>query len=111
MSLTGDSILDLSDTPNADIDLGTITGDGTLTIVGYDEDTSIEFKESASTINSSSQIKFGSFPSSVEGNDLIPAVPEPSTYAGGLLLLFVGIGYQIKKNKASRRKDTTEQSA
>jgi len=100
LTLTGDSTIDLGENPNSTVDVGTITGSGTVTFVGFEDTEQVAFDETGSTINVSDQVLFGDFPGTVDGNgNLVPAVPEPSTYAGGAILLLAGLFHLYRRRK------------
>jgi len=101
LTLNGDSTLDLGDNPEAIIDAGTISGDGTLTVTGFSESTQLQFDEGSSTIEVGDQIMFGDFPGTIGDNGaIIPAVPEPSTILGGVILGACMLGFEIRRRRS-----------
>lgn len=103
LTLTGDSTIDLS-SPDGEttgtINVGTISGGGTVTFTGYTDTTQVQFDDNGSTVDVGSQVMFGNTPGMVtDDGTIIPAVPEPSTYLGGAFLVCFLIGFEIRRRR------------
>lgn len=91
LTLSSDSVIDLQNDPTVTIDLGDISGDGTVNIINYVDTQQIFFDSNGSTIDVASQILFFGNPAQVvNGNQLVPnaaivPIPEPGTIVVGLL--------------------------
>lgn len=106
LTLNGDSTIDLGDNPNVTVDLGAITGSGTLTVINWVDANSIIFNPGSSTIDVGTQVMFAPGGAVIDPNDpskIIPVpVPEPSTYALGALLGVCGAFYEMMRRRKTR---------
>lgn len=94
LTLSGDSVIDLGNDPNAQVNIGNITGDGTVNVINYVNSNQVAFNPGGTHIEVTEQVTFEGSPSRIDGPDgniLVPdappVVPEPATSAG--LLAFV----------------------
>ncbi|WP_269537902.1 PEP-CTERM sorting domain-containing protein [Cerasicoccus fimbriatus] len=101
LTLNGDSTIDLGDNPNVTVDLGAISGSGTLTVINWVDTNSIIFNPGSSSIDVGTQVMFAPGGAIVDPNDpskIIPVpVPEPSTYALGALLGIFGVMFEMRR--------------
>ena len=97
LTLNGDSTIDLGNNPNSTIDVGTITGGGTVTFTGFTNTTQVSFNEGSSTVDVGNQVFFGSTPATINEDGNIVPVPEPTTIIGGLVLVGFLAGFEIRR--------------
>lgn len=106
LTLNGDSTIDLGDNPNVVVDLGAISGSGTLTVINWVDANSIIFNPGSSSIDVGTQVMFAPGGAIVDPNDpskIIPVpVPEPSTYALGALLGIFGVFFELGRRRKTR---------
>jgi len=88
LTLSGGSVnLDLGNNPGASIEVGDLSGTGTLQVSNFSSSTQISYGSIDSGFNVGNQVLFGSNPGKVVGGVIVPApIPEPSTITGGLLI-------------------------
>ncbi len=105
LTLNGDSIIDLGDNPDATIDVGTISGGGTVTFTNFTDATQVSFDANTSTIDVGTQVYFGATPGTVnnEGN-IVPAVPEPSTVIGALILVAFLAAFEVRRRHSREKR-------
>ncbi len=106
LTLTGDSTIDLNNDPTIQIDLGNISGSGTINIINYVDAQQVTYTPGGSTIDPTEQVLFYGNPAQVvNGDELVPGtpmtpVPEPGTViGGGVLVLLAGAYLHTQRRK------------
>lgn len=94
LTLTGNATLDLGSNPDVLVDVGAISGSGTLQVINFVDTNQVTFNPGTSSINVGEQIFFGDYTAIVVGDKIMIGphiIPEPGTWlAAALLLTFVG---------------------
>ncbi len=107
VTLTGDSVIDLGNDPNAQLNLGNISGSGTINVINYVDTNQVVFNPAGTNINIPQQVSFEGSGSTIgPGNTIIPVepvvIPEPGISVGILLLgSFIGWHAWRRRQKAS----------
>lgn len=107
VTLTGDSVIDLGNDPNAQLDIGSISGSGTINVINYVDTNQISFNPGGSPgFSPEQQVTFNGTPATTGpgGNTIVPVevpvVPEPGAAIGlGLLGLLVCADYYRRRRR------------
>lgn len=105
LTLTGNATLDLADNPDIFVDVGKISGTGTLTVENFVTTNQLIFDSGTSDINVGKQVYYGSTPAVIDPDnpDAIiydpNPVPEPATWFAGSLLLLAALGFEIYRRR------------
>lgn len=96
VTLSGDSMIDLGNDPNAQTNIGNISGDGHVDIINYVNTNQVTFDPESSSIEVEEQVTFEGAPATTTGPggdeivpEVPPVVPEPGISLGlGALTCF-----------------------
>lgn len=103
LTLDGDSVIDLGNNPDILVNLGSVSGSGTLTVVNWVDGDSLTFDPGSSSIDVSTQIMFSPGGAVVDPNDpskIIPQpIPEPTTVLFGTGLVLLACGWEIRRRR------------